>query len=165
MSADPSILEPRVRQSLDSLGVKYETLACDEHLADTAAFCAEYGILPQEACNTIVVALKTDPRSYVVCLVLANFKIDANRKLSALVGVRRLSFASAEETVELTGQMIGGVTAFGLPGSLPLFIDSAVMEQQHVVIGGGNRTSKVRLSPVELKKIPTARVEDIAVPR
>jgi prolyl-tRNA editing enzyme YbaK/EbsC (Cys-tRNA(Pro) deacylase) len=165
VSGDPSILDPRVRASLDSLGVDYETLPCAEHLADTAAFCAEYGIPPEEACNTIVVALKTDPRTNVVCLVLATTKIDANHRLSALVGIRRLSFASADEIAQLTGMMIGGVTPFGLPEELPVYIDSAVMKQERVVIGGGNRTSKVRLDPAGLTRLPNARVEEIAVPR
>jgi len=39
------------------------------------------------------------------------------------------------------------------------------MEQPRVIIGGGNRTSKARLAPQELLKLPNAREADIAVPR
>jgi prolyl-tRNA editing enzyme YbaK/EbsC (Cys-tRNA(Pro) deacylase) len=79
--------------------------------------------------------------------------------------VKRLSFASAEETAELSGQLIGGVSIAGLPLNIPIYIDGRVMEQPKVIIGGGNRTSKARLDPRELLTLPGARVAEIAVPR
>ena len=162
---DKSILDPRVRESLDAHGLAYEVLACEPELADTAAFCDHYGIAVTEACNAIIVALKTTPRRYVACLVRADTKLDVNRKVSELVAFKRLSFASAEETAELTGMKIGGVTVAGLPPDLPLYIDTRVMEQPTVIIGGGNRSSKARLDPRELLKLPNASVADIAVAR
>ena len=159
------MLDPRVQQHLDSLGIEYETLACEEHLADTAEFCAHYGIAPQEACNTILVALKTNPRTYIACLVRADTKLDVNHKVSAIAGVKRMSFASSEETAQLTGQRIGGVTLFALPDDMPIYIDERVTQQPRVILGGGNRTSKVRLDPHALEKLPRATVADIAVPR
>ena len=160
-----TILDPRVQQHIDNLGIEHEPLACEEHLADTAEFCAHYGISPQEACNTILVALKTSPRTYIACLVRADTKLDVNHKVSDITGVKRLSFASGEETASLTGQLIGGVTVFALPPDMPLYIDERVMEQPRVIVGGGNRTSKVRLDPHALERLANARVADIAVPR
>ena len=159
------MLDPRVQQHLDSLGIEYETLACEEHLADTAEFCAHYNIAPQEACNTILVALKTNPRTYVACLVRADTKLDVNHRVSDLVEVKRLSFASGEETAQLTGQLIGGVTLFALPSEMPIYIDERVMQQPRVILGGGNRTSKIRIDPNALEKLPNARVAEIATPR
>ena len=78
------------------------------------------------------------------------------------MGIKRLSFASAEETKALTGQLIGGVTVFGLPEGMPLVVDGRVMEREWVIVGGGNRSSKIRLDPKALQKIPGARVEEIA---
>jgi len=162
---DDTILDERVRVSLNAHGIEYEVLACEPELADTAQFCAHYGIAPTEACNAIVVVLKTDPPRNVACLVRADTKLDVNKKLSKLVGVKRLSFASAEETAERTGMLIGGVTIAGLPEAMPIYLDANVMEQPRVIIGGGNRSSKARLDPHELLKLPNAGVADIAIPR
>jgi prolyl-tRNA editing enzyme YbaK/EbsC (Cys-tRNA(Pro) deacylase) len=162
---DKSILDPRVRHALDNAGIEYEALACEPHLADTAEFCAHYGIAHTEACNAIVVVLKSNPRRYVACLVRADTRLDVNKRVSELTGVKRLSFASAEETAELTGMLIGGVTIPGLPVDMPIYIDQRVMEQPRVIIGGGNRQSKARLAPQELLKLPNASVADIAIPR
>ena len=160
-----TILDPRVQAAADALGVPYETLACDPELADTAKFCEHYGVAIPDACNAIVVAIKTEPRSYVACLVRADTKIDVNHKLSAIAGTKRLSFAQAEETAAITGQMIGGVTIFALPATMPVLIDTRVMERQSIIVGGGNRSSKVRIDPHALERLPNARVVDIAVPR
>ena len=101
----------------------------------------------------------------MACLVTADSKLDVNHKVSKVVGVRRLSFASAEETAALTGMLIGGVTIFGLPADMPVLIDERVMTRPSIIAGGGNRSSKIRLAPSELLKIPTAKVEDLAVAR
>lgn len=165
MSGDHSILHAPVRSALDAAGVSYETVACREDLADTAEFCRHYGVEIPDACNTILVAMKTTPRKYVACLVRADMKIDVNHKLSKEVAFKRLSFASPEEAAELSGQMIGGVTLVALPHDVAVIVDSHVMERESIIIGGGNRTSKVRIDPHELTKLPNVRIADIAVPR
>lgn len=165
MNGDPSILHPAVRNALESAGLRFETLACREELADTAEFCANYGISPDEACNAIVIVMKSEPRKYVACLVRADTKLDVNHKVAAALAFKRLSFASTEEAAQLSGQAIGGVSILGLPSGVPLLIDERVMERPSIIVGGGNRTSKVRLDPRELEKLPGARVADIAVPR
>jgi prolyl-tRNA editing enzyme YbaK/EbsC (Cys-tRNA(Pro) deacylase) len=92
-------------------------------------------------------------------------KLDVNHRLAAEVGSKKLSFASREEAAELSGQMIGGVTLAGLPAGIPVIIDRKVLDHPSVIVGGGNRTSKVRVDPQELTKLPNARVADIAVSR
>src|SRR5262249_9566218 len=114
----------------------------------------------EQSANTILVASKkVDPPKYAVCVVLGTTRLDVNRKVSELLGVKRLSFADADTTVTLTGMEIGGVTAIGID-DLPAFVDAAVMQQPQVVMGGGNRSSKILVAPSELEKIPGAVVVD-----
>ncbi len=151
-------LDERVERSVNDHEIRCEVLACDPELADTAAFCEHYGFTLEQAANTILVASKkVDPPKYAVCVVLGTTRLDVNKKVSELLGVKRLSFADAEITHALTGMMIGGVTAFGID-DLPVYIDAAVMEQAQVVMGGGNRSSKLLLSPAELHKLPNVEV-------
>jgi prolyl-tRNA editing enzyme YbaK/EbsC (Cys-tRNA(Pro) deacylase) len=158
-------LDPAVQREIDALGIPHEVLACNPEWADTDVFCANYGIPRENAANTILVALKTEPRSYVACLVTAATKLDVNHKVSKLTGVRRMSFASAEETAALTGQMIGSVTVFGLPEGVPLYVDTEVMRREYIVVGGGNRSTKIKLAPDHLRKMARTIVSEIAVPR
>ena len=158
-------LDPGVQRQIEALGIVHQVLDCNPELADTEAFCAHYGIARDDAANAIIVAAKSEPRKYAACLVLATTKIDVNHKLSKIMGIKRLSFASAEETKELTGQLIGGVTVFGLPDTLPVYVDARVMEREAVIVGGGNRSTKVRVPPAELRKMPSVEVVDLAMPR
>jgi hypothetical protein len=51
-------LDERVRGALDAMGVSYEVLPCEEHLADTEAFSKHYGFPMENNANTILVASK-----------------------------------------------------------------------------------------------------------
>src|SRR5712691_12500947 len=96
----------RVRGVLDGLGVPFEVMTIDPDFADTAQFCAKYGIPLDQSANTIIVASKKEPRQYCACLVLATTRLDVNRTVRKLMGASRVSFASAEETKAVTGMMI-----------------------------------------------------------
>jgi len=153
-------LEQTVRDVLDGLGVDYEWMPCDPDFADTAAFCARYCVAPDISANTIVVASRRGPQSYCACVVLATTRLDVNNTVRRLMGVPKASFAAAEETVEITGMMIGGVTPFGLPATLPLYVDAAVMQRAHVVTGAGSRSAKVKVASDVLRRLPNATVVD-----
>ena len=82
-----------------------------------------------------------------MCLVLAHTRLDVNGLVRRRLGARKVSFAPPELTVELTGQEIGGVTAFGLSQDIPIWVDGHVLEPEWVVIGAGSRTAKIKLNP------------------
>jgi prolyl-tRNA editing enzyme YbaK/EbsC (Cys-tRNA(Pro) deacylase) len=136
----------------------FELFACDPALADTAAFCAAYGFALEDSANTIVVIGKSDPPVYAACVVLATHRLDVNRVVKQRLGTRKASFASPDETRELTGMAIGGVTAFGLPDGLPLWVDEAVMARDRIVLGGGSRSWKVIAPPSILLTLPNVEV-------
>lgn len=162
MSGEPA--DP-VIDELDELGLEYEVVACDPDLADTAQFCEAYGYSMDDSANAIVVAGKSDPPVFAMCLVLADSRLDVNKVVRKRLGVRKCSFASADQTVELTGMQIGGVTPFGVPADLPLWIDARVMERDNLIIGGGSRDRKLLVPPATLAAHPNAEVvEDLAKP-
>jgi prolyl-tRNA editing enzyme YbaK/EbsC (Cys-tRNA(Pro) deacylase) len=143
---------------LDALGVPYELFPCDPALADTAAFCEAYGFDPDESANTILVVGKSDPPRYAACVVLATTRLDVNRVVRDRLGTRKASFAPAELTSELTGMEIGGVTVFGLPPDMPIWVDARVMERERIVLGGGSRSWKVIAPPAILERLPGVEV-------
>jgi prolyl-tRNA editing enzyme YbaK/EbsC (Cys-tRNA(Pro) deacylase) len=145
MTAHPDVLA-----HLDRLGLVYEVMDCDPDLADTAEFCAAYGVPLEESANAILVASKKPEGHHAVCVALAHTRLDVNGTVRRRLGVRKLSFAAAEMTRELTGQEIGGVTIFGLPGDVPVWLDARVRECERIVVGAGSRTAKIRLDPAQL---------------
>jgi prolyl-tRNA editing enzyme YbaK/EbsC (Cys-tRNA(Pro) deacylase) len=85
-------------------------------------------------------------------------RLDVNRAVRRLLGVSRLSFADAEETVSLTGMAIGGVTVLALPAALPLYVDDRLMELDYVILGSGDRSAKIKISPEVFRALPGARI-------
>jgi prolyl-tRNA editing enzyme YbaK/EbsC (Cys-tRNA(Pro) deacylase) len=138
----------------------YELFACDPALADTAAFCAAYGFALEDSANTILVVGKSTPPAYAACVVLATHRLDVNHVVRDRLGSRKASFASPDETRTLTGHEIGGVTAFGLPADLPLWVDAAVMARPRIVLGGGSRSWKVIAPSSILLTLPNVAVID-----
>ena len=107
---------------------------------------------------------KGTPPAYAACVVLATHRLDVNRTIKGRFG-RKSSFAAPDETKALTGHEIGGVTVFGLPADLPVWIDAAVMDRERIVLGGGSRSWKVIAPPSILRTLPNAEVvEGLANP-
>jgi prolyl-tRNA editing enzyme YbaK/EbsC (Cys-tRNA(Pro) deacylase) len=74
------------------------------------------------------------------------------------MGVPRASFAAAEDTIALTGMLIGGVTVFALPPEPAVYIDARLIALDYVILGGGSRSLKVKVSPAGLEQLPNTHV-------
>ncbi len=151
-------IHSNVREVLHSLSISYDALDCDPSLADTREFCKAYGFLPEQSANTLLLGSNKGEPKFACCVVLANCRLDVNNVVRKKLGVRRLSFATPEKTKELTNMELGGVTPFGLPETLPLWIDSRVMDCEKIILGGGNRNSKLLMPPAGLLNIPGVEV-------
>jgi prolyl-tRNA editing enzyme YbaK/EbsC (Cys-tRNA(Pro) deacylase) len=154
-------IDRRVVEVLDGLGVPYELQPIDPAFADTAAYCERYGVPLDRAANTIIVASKKEPRQFAACVVKATTRLDVNHAVRRLLGASRVSFASAEETRVLTGMLIGGVTVFALPPALPIYVDAQVMAHDWIILGSGSRSSKIRVAPEVLRRLPGVQVAPI----
>jgi prolyl-tRNA editing enzyme YbaK/EbsC (Cys-tRNA(Pro) deacylase) len=156
-----AVTHEAVARALRASGVTYETVACDPALADTAAFCEAYGFDPADSANCIVIASRRPPGRHLATLVLSTTRLDVNGLCCRLMDVRKASFAPGEQTAQLTGMEIGGVTPFGLPGELlPVRVDAAVMTRPRVVIGGGDRSVKLVIDPAVFATLPGFEVVD-----
>lgn len=160
LSIDPVPIDPAVAADLDAKDINFEEMECDPDLADTAQFCEAYGIPLENSANAILVASRKPEGHHAVCLVLATDRLDVNGTVRRRLGVRKVSFAPAELTKELTGQEIGGVTIFGLPKDIPIWIDPEVMKRDWVVVGAGSRTAKLKLDPSQLRGLQGYEVVD-----
>jgi len=153
-------VQRRIHGFLDTSGIEYEVMDCDPELADTVVFCERYGIPLDKSVNTILVKAKTGGERFAACVLLADSRLDVNRVVRKRLEARRVSFASADETRELTGMEIGGVTPICLPEDLPLWIDNRVMQADYIILGGGNRSSKIKISPRIFDQLSSSIVID-----
>lgn len=158
---DTDALQKRVLAAAQALDHNVEALWIDPELADTAAFCARYGQSLDESGNCIIVRSKTGELCYAACVVQATRRLDLNRHSRLLVGARRASFATAEETTSRTGMLPGGVTPILLPADLAIYVDEPIMRLDRVILGGGGRGLKLRMRPAALRAVARLQVVDI----
>ncbi|MBX2885517.1 MAG: hypothetical protein KTR32_36520 [Granulosicoccus sp.] len=153
-----SLTLPAIQRYLDQSGYSFEIMECDPELADTEVFCKHYNIAPEISANTILVKSKTGEEKFAVCVLLAVHRLNVNHTVRKKLGARKVSFASAEDTRRLTSMEIGGVTPIALPDNLPIWVDDKVMQCEEVILGGGNRSSKLRVDTKLFQSLPHAEI-------
>ena len=158
----PDDIEAQVRDAAAGTGVDFEVFPCDPDLADTAAFCAAYGFAMEDSANCVVVKGKSEPPIFAACVVLATTRLDVNGVVRRRLGTRKASFAGGDEVEALTGMTIGGITPFGLPAGMPLWVDARVAERARLVLGGGSRACKILAAPAILTALGGEVVVDLA---
>ena len=164
-SRHPELLAPPVAAAIAGLDAaiasRIGAAAIDPALADTAAFCARYGVSLDVSANCVVIKGKRggDVR-YAACMVLATTRADVNGVVRRRLDARTASFAPMEEAVALTGMEYGGITPLGVPADWPILVDAAVARADEVVIGSGIRGSKLFLPGAVLEALPNAEVID-----
>jgi prolyl-tRNA editing enzyme YbaK/EbsC (Cys-tRNA(Pro) deacylase) len=157
----PDLLADPVRRALEqwSRAGEVEVAEIDPQLADTEAFCAAYAIDPAASANCVVVAgRRGDDVRLAACLVLATTRADVNGVVRRRLDARKASFAPLDSAVADTGMEYGGITPIGLPGSLPVLVDAAVVAAAQVVVGSGLRRSKLVLPGEAVAALPRVEV-------
>jgi prolyl-tRNA editing enzyme YbaK/EbsC (Cys-tRNA(Pro) deacylase) len=159
--SSPSLLAPAVHEALRSwpFADEVRVAAIDPALADTAEFCARYGVPPEESVNCVVVAgRRGGETSYAACMVAATTRADVNGLVRRHLGARKASFGPVDAVTALTGMEYGGITPIGLPPEWPVLVDAPVVKLGSVVIGSGIRGSKLSLPGRLLAELPGAEV-------
>lgn len=166
----PDLLAPPVLAALQALGVAgaagVGVAEIDPEAADTAAFCARYGVSLEVSANCVVVAGKREgDMRLAACVVLATTRAAVNTVVRRHLDVRKVSFLPVEEATARTGMELGGITPIGLPAGWPVLVDAAVAAAGRVVVGSGLRRSKLTLPASLLAGLPAATVvPDLAGP-
>lgn len=135
--------------------------AIDPQLADTAAFCAAYGVAEEISANCVVVrGTRQGQVRTGACLVLATTRADVNGTVRRWLDVRKASFAPAAEAVAETAMEYGGITPIGLPDGWPILVAPEVAALPWAVVGSGSRGSKLVVPGQALASLPRAVVVD-----
>ena len=161
----PDLVGEPVRRLVDGAPDGLWVSDIDPGLADTAAFCQQYGIGLDVSANCVVVEARRAERTwYAACVVLATTRADINGVVRKHLDARKISFAAMETAVAHTDMEYGGITPIGLPQGWPILIDRQVVDQPRVIIGSGVRGSKLLAETALLATLPGAEVLDITKP-
>ena len=150
-----------IQTAIKKLGLedRISVVEIDPNIADTAAFCEQYEWPLEQSANCVVVEAKRGEKKWkAACMVLGTTRADINGLVRQHLDAKRVSMAPMEETLAEAQMEYGGITPIGLPEEWPILIDSTIIPLEQVVIGGGNRSSKLIVSGEILKNLPNAVV-------
>ena len=135
--------------ALDQLSIPYSIF---EHLQPPSSLeqaARERGQSPDQVVRSILFRLQKE--NYFLTLAAGPRQVSW-RKLRAHQGVSRISMASEEEVLEITGYAVGSVSPLGLARPTPILADIAVFAQNEISLGSGVRGVAIIIKSVDLKR-------------
>lgn len=108
------------------------------------------------------IVLKTASGGFVLACVPGDKKVDT-KKLSDILGEKRVFLASPPEVLELTGCEIGSVSPLCAIFGIRVLFDKTVFDNELVEFNVGLHTHSVRMPSAELKRVLAPQVNDFAL--
>ncbi|MHB9782767.1 YbaK/EbsC family protein [Streptococcus sp. 10F2] len=81
-------------------------------------------------------------------------KANTNATVKCPLDVSKVGFASLETVLEQTGMEFGGMGPIGLPESRSILVDSQILQQDNIIVGGGMAHSKLLMPTNLVSQIP-----------
>lgn len=138
---------PPVSMALEKLGVPHKTFRHENPVHSFEQAAGDRGQRPSQVVRSILFRIAED--EFIMALVAGPDQISW-KTLRKYLGRSRISMASEDEVLAVTGYRIGTVGPFGLPNPLKVLIDAGVMKEEEVSIGSGMRNTAVILKSRDL---------------
>lgn len=137
----------KIRSLLDSNGFAYEFFEHEAVRTSEEAHRLRPGYEMSQGAKALIVKIKMADgmRKFVQCVMSANLRLDGN-KLKDFLGVKSISFATADESNEITGGVeFGGIPPFGNLFGLTVYLDPSIKKHQEILFNCGDRRATIAM--------------------
>jgi Cys-tRNA(Pro)/Cys-tRNA(Cys) deacylase len=139
---------PPISIALEELGVPHKIFRHDNPVHSFEQAASDRGQRPEQVVRSILFRIAED--EFVMALVAGPAQISW-KILRKYLGRSRVSMATEDEVLAVTGYRIGTVGPFGLPSQLKVLIDASVMREEEISIGSGMRNTAIILKSADLR--------------
>ena len=147
---------PPISTALEKLGVPHQVFRHVNPVHSLEQAASDRGQRESQVVRSILFRISED--EFIMALVAGPAQISW-KTLRKHLGRSRVSMATEDEVLTVTGYRIGTVGPFGLPNPLKVLIDASVMREEEVSIGSGMRNTAVILKSADLHRaLPDAEV-------
>jgi Cys-tRNA(Pro) deacylase len=147
---------PPVSIALEKLGIPHKVFRHAGPVTSLEQAAGERGQRPGQVVRSILFRVGDD--DYRMALVAGPAQISW-KALRRHLGQSRLTMATPEEVLEVTGYEIGAVSPFGLRRPLKILVDPGVLAEAELSIGSGMRGAAVILKSADLLR----SLEDVEI--
>ena len=134
---------------LDSKNIPYKLFHHSGPIKSLEQAALERGQEPNQVIRSLL--FRISENEYVLVLV-AGPKQVSWQNLRRYIGQSRLTTASKEEVLAVTGYQLGAVSPFGLPRTLRILVDHGIFSPEEISIGSGVRGVSVIMNSIDLKR-------------
>lgn len=148
--------EPPVAQALSALGIPHSVFTHTGPVTSLEQAASERGQQPDQIVRSLLFRLNEGDFAMVLMAGPAQVSWKLLRKH---FGQSRLTTATEEEVLAVTGYTRGAVAPFGLRQPVRVLIDQGVLAQEVISLGSGIRGSAVIVTVADLRRaLPDAEI-------
>jgi Cys-tRNA(Pro)/Cys-tRNA(Cys) deacylase len=151
-------LSPAVEE-LEKRGISFRLFQHSGEVKSLEQAALERGQTPDQVVRSILFRQSAD--EYLLVLMPGPRQISW-KALRLFLKQNRLSMASDEDLLAVTGYHPGTVNPFGLPRPLRVIADRSVLRLPEISLGSGVRGTAIMITPCELQRaIPGLEIADL----
>jgi Cys-tRNA(Pro)/Cys-tRNA(Cys) deacylase len=140
---------PPASLALEKLGIPHKVFRHTGPVTSLEQAAQERGQRTGQVVRSILFRLSDE--QFIMALVAGPAQISWKR-LRQFLGQSRLTMATEDEVLKVTGYRIGTVSPFGLPQPIRILIDPGVMKEEEVSIGSGIRNTGILIRVPDLRR-------------
>jgi Cys-tRNA(Pro) deacylase len=161
MTENPMTEVPPVSIALEKFRIPHRVFRHENRVTSLEQAARERGQRPEQVVRSILFRIGED--DFIMVLVAGPAQIPW-KALRKHLSQSRLTMATEDELVAVTGYRVGTVSPFGLPHPLKVLIDAGVMREEEISIGSGMRDHAVILKSADLHHaLPDAEIVSLIV--
>lgn len=142
--------KPPASLALEKLGIPHKVFRHAGQVTSLDQAAQERGQRPQQVVRSILFRLGEG--EFIMALVGGPAQISWKR-LRQHLGQSRLTMATEDQVLAVTGYRVGTVSPFGLPAPIKILIDQGVMKEAEISIGSGIRNVGIVISTADLRRV------------
>jgi Cys-tRNA(Pro)/Cys-tRNA(Cys) deacylase len=140
---------PPIGVILENLGIPHQVFRHERPVTSFEQAAQDRNQRPGQIVRSILFRVKDGEYAMVLMAGQAQVSWKILRKI---LGRSRISMATEDEVLDMTGYRIGTVGPFGLRKQVRVILDAGVLSEEEVSIGSGMRDRAIILKSADLKK-------------
>jgi prolyl-tRNA editing enzyme YbaK/EbsC (Cys-tRNA(Pro) deacylase) len=144
------VVPPPASLALEKLGVSHKIFQHESPVTSLEQVAMERCQRASQIVRSILFRIAED--EFVMVLIAGSTQASW-KMMRKHLGVSRITMATEDEVLAVTGYRVGTVSPFGLPLLLKVLIDPGVLEEEEISTGSGIRNTAIVLKSKDLRQV------------